>query len=395
MPQQIDPELKELLLSATFRPTVTLWNRLEGRARQEDFDRSLRAEIHDPLWMLTRQWQVGEFKGEDAGSAAKARVQMDTARIDRYAVRSKDADATGGEQFQPAVPYGIELPLEVQVEREPVWEQGAPSTDTYIALRGQMGRHWFRMLRQAGLETSKLAFLDEYGFEEIDEASNPTQAEQLQIAHVQSEPKAWQVLETFKGRLPDGRRLLVAIESGEFDVWIDGRFAVSVRSVLKDLGKDFRRWFYRLYSQPATTSEDAWAPPYLEYQFAVSAPADVSEEKRDVLVAEQYHQGYLDWYAFEIDRAGALQDSPDTPFPDESFDVRPPLAVVPTQIEFNGMPNAAGGSSRIERPILAASAPGRRTFPCCCWPSSVWFMATTGSSSRTTCTSARWRRSRG
>jgi hypothetical protein len=55
MPQQINAELKDLLLSATFRPAVTLWNRLEGRPRQADFERSLRAEIRDPLWMLTRQ----------------------------------------------------------------------------------------------------------------------------------------------------------------------------------------------------------------------------------------------------------------------------------------------------------------------------------------------------
>ena len=30
-------------------------------------DRALRAEVRDPLWMLTRQWQMGEFQGDDAG----------------------------------------------------------------------------------------------------------------------------------------------------------------------------------------------------------------------------------------------------------------------------------------------------------------------------------------
>ena len=88
MPQTIDPQLKTLLLGTSFRPAVTLWNRLEGRARKEDFERSLRAEVRDPLWMLTRQWQVGEFKGEDAGSAAKARVQVATARLNQFAVKS-------------------------------------------------------------------------------------------------------------------------------------------------------------------------------------------------------------------------------------------------------------------------------------------------------------------
>src|SRR5215207_4136241 len=137
MPQQIDSQAKTLLLSATFRPAVTLWNRLEGRARKEDFDRSLRAEIRDPLWMLTRQWQVGEFKGEDAGSAAKVRVQVDAARLDRFAVNTPDGQQ-GGSEFQPAVPYDLATPLEVQVEREPIWSTAMPTRDEYLALRAQM-----------------------------------------------------------------------------------------------------------------------------------------------------------------------------------------------------------------------------------------------------------------
>ena len=50
-------------------PGITLWNRLEGRPRADKFERALRAEVRDPLWMLTRQWQMGEFQGDDAGLA--------------------------------------------------------------------------------------------------------------------------------------------------------------------------------------------------------------------------------------------------------------------------------------------------------------------------------------
>ena len=49
-------------------PTVKLWNRLEARPRTDNFDRALKAEVRDALWMLTRQWQMGEFAGDDAGS---------------------------------------------------------------------------------------------------------------------------------------------------------------------------------------------------------------------------------------------------------------------------------------------------------------------------------------
>ena len=55
-------------LTARSTPAVTRWNRLEGRPRSHDFGRALKAEVRDALWMLTKQWQLGEFRGDDAGS---------------------------------------------------------------------------------------------------------------------------------------------------------------------------------------------------------------------------------------------------------------------------------------------------------------------------------------
>ena len=49
----------ELLLAEFREPAVTAYNRLEARPRAHDFTRSLRAEVRDPLWMITRQWQLG------------------------------------------------------------------------------------------------------------------------------------------------------------------------------------------------------------------------------------------------------------------------------------------------------------------------------------------------
>jgi len=339
--QQIDPALKNALLSADFRAAIVMWNRLEGRPRKEDFDRSLRAEVRDPLWMLTRQWQFGEFKGEDAGSAVKARVQLNTSRIDRYAVKSENRDATGGEQFLNAVPYDQSFPLEIEVEREPVLPAGPEPNTSDLALRSQMGRHWMRMLKQAGLGAPnvKTATLIEFGFEDISETTPTDPKARLESAHLQSDPIAWQALTAVKGRLPDGRKLIAAIGNGHFDSWADTNFDAARAKVLKDLSKDFRSWFGRLYSQPQTDVEDAWAPSYLEYQFAVSAPEEASGEKRATLIADQYYQGSLDWFAFDIDSGLQLQDSPETQFPQNSFEVRPPFGFLPSQIEFNGMPN--------------------------------------------------------
>ena len=51
--------------------SILLWNRLEPSLRNENqLDDALRFEIADALWMLTRQWQFGEFEAEDAGTAS-------------------------------------------------------------------------------------------------------------------------------------------------------------------------------------------------------------------------------------------------------------------------------------------------------------------------------------
>src|SRR5262249_15704622 len=52
--------LGEALAQRSF-PTITAWNRLEGRPRRDDFSRALKAEVRDAAWMLARQWQIGEF----------------------------------------------------------------------------------------------------------------------------------------------------------------------------------------------------------------------------------------------------------------------------------------------------------------------------------------------
>src|SRR3954465_11395200 len=88
---------------------LRVWSRLEPRSRKPDFDEALRAETHDPLWFLARQWQFGEFKGEDAGSAVLAKMSMRTARIDGL--------TSGAGAFRDRTD---EVPLETEVERLPI-----------------------------------------------------------------------------------------------------------------------------------------------------------------------------------------------------------------------------------------------------------------------------------
>src|SRR5215813_8350195 len=90
-------------------PSITSWTRLEPRTRDPlDMSLGLQARVHDPLWMLTRQWQLGEFQAEDAGSAIIANLAATAAPLTGYS-------PAGG----PAMSYDG-TPLESFVEREQV-----------------------------------------------------------------------------------------------------------------------------------------------------------------------------------------------------------------------------------------------------------------------------------
>ena len=65
-------------------PSITFWNRLEPRPRTRDIRESLRARVRDPLWILARQWQMGEFQAEDAGTAAHVDIATASGSISGF-----------------------------------------------------------------------------------------------------------------------------------------------------------------------------------------------------------------------------------------------------------------------------------------------------------------------
>jgi hypothetical protein len=66
--------------------SITTWSRLEpdtqtGRPSL-DLDEGVAARLADPLWLLGRQWQMGELAGEDAASPVTARITSSSFAID-------------------------------------------------------------------------------------------------------------------------------------------------------------------------------------------------------------------------------------------------------------------------------------------------------------------------
>ena len=68
---ELDAELDKL-------PSAVTWSRLEPLTLTPDLTPGLQTLLGDPLWMLGRQWQFGEFQGEDAGTPISAVVEMRT-----------------------------------------------------------------------------------------------------------------------------------------------------------------------------------------------------------------------------------------------------------------------------------------------------------------------------
>ena len=102
--------------------------------RSTDFQRAMRAEVRDALWMLCRQWQLGEFEGEDSGSPVQGAPAHAPTPLTEYAPR--DAATT---------PIDARQPLEPRAERRPIaLDAGAQAIALDIRLA--IGRRWLAML---------------------------------------------------------------------------------------------------------------------------------------------------------------------------------------------------------------------------------------------------------
>ena len=180
---------------------MTVWNRLEGRPRTQAFDRALRAEVRDALWMLSRQWQLDEFRGDDAGSPFFAKLHVTHAPLTRY--RPGDG---------PAEPFATDGPLEAKVERRPL-PLVLGGREVALDLRLVMGRQWLRLID--GIGDLSQAFTDTYAIPLPDPAS-PVDADR--VAH----PEVWQAIAAVAGRRMDGGRLYLHLRSDPAHKAYDG-----------------------------------------------------------------------------------------------------------------------------------------------------------------------------
>jgi hypothetical protein len=295
-------------LPLQFPPAVIGWNRLEGRPRTEQLDRALRAEVRDALWFLTRQWQFGEFNGEDAGSPVEARTAVRVDPLQHFAVEG-----------QGSVAYDPALALETHAEREP------PQWD--LTAHAQATRYFWRLIAGVtNLSAARAGFL----------ATWPLAA--AAVAGVADADTA-HALQLGIGRTLDVRKMLSDLSAGVFDTRVDA-FGVTTNDKLKlkQAGRDLAAWMRVQLSQPTDPTDSAWNARFLEYQLAVAT--DTATRGQTVLRADQYTQGHLDWFAFDVDDSdGARLQRKDGSTAKPSPDDTKPLSFLPAPVSYSGMPN--------------------------------------------------------
>ena len=124
-------------------PSITTWSRLEPNVRGASQNETLKARIYDPLWLLARQWQLGELQGDDNGTPVSARLRAECAELTRYVPQGGAARPV---KFDPK-----RVPLETFVEREAVHPK--PGALVRLRVSVEAGQHFLRVLGRAPFGT--------------------------------------------------------------------------------------------------------------------------------------------------------------------------------------------------------------------------------------------------
>lgn len=286
------------------------WTRLEPQTSSGDPRPGIQARVHDPLWLLGRQWQLGEFEGEDAGTPLTVRVVTNTSQIDRWA----PGDATDARPFGRA---GQEL-LEPLVEREP-----ATRHSPGLRPRAEAGAALLASLEEAGLDQ----FRDEITTQcplDLDATHHPDGE------HASLDDQWRRLARLLRGRaLADGELICQAFEdAGGLPNWLNPANDADADALLALLAS-WAVW-YRAETSPPPGEADAWSGQWFEYRFRVGAAAATFD-------APSHTGGAIDWHTFDRAPAGGALPEPDNgpPAPPEERRIH---AVLATPLRYPGMP---------------------------------------------------------
>lgn len=310
---------KPTLSGAPSTSSITSWTRLEPRNTGADMGTSSGARNFDPLWMLTRQWQMGEFQGEDAGTPVQARLRATNARFSRYRLGTTIATAATATPYDPAV-----TPLEVIAERRLM--RPANSQDPrMLSLAVEAGLHFLRMLEIASLSTSyRAVFIAKLALQQ------PT------TSGAAIDDATIHFTQYMVGRAPDARVLADLLRTtGAAQLVLDTtlNIAPADRPAVQQVATTWLSWYDSLYSEPAGTTDDGWDPTRFEYGVCLGARLSTTPLDEMVFAATELDGSRLDWDSFDT-LQGSLGTSADQSFTSLVE------TTIPAPVSFPGAPAA-------------------------------------------------------
>jgi hypothetical protein len=298
--------------------SITDWTRIEPRIRDEEMANGLAARIHDPLWLLARQWQMGELLGEDAGSPIAVRLRLQQTPLTRFHPGPLPREGAAGRAFD-----GRRLPLEALVEREAISREPEGGAARRFAV--DAGLHFMRLLEQQGQQKYRRAYLERHPLPPPDDP-----------AESGLDPTALRFCRLMTGRVPDGAALRGELEGALQPVGgaiaklpDQPPIADPDRPAVTRAALDFVDWCDGFFTEPEEEHRLAWVDERMEYSFAVGGRGADGEQ---VLTADEYTEGDLDWYAFDLLPGAAIGAGADP--------LGPVLArtAIPSPVTYRGMP---------------------------------------------------------
>ncbi len=361
-------------------PSITYWNRLEPRPRANSIAQTLAARIRDPQWMLTRQWQCGEFQGEDAASPAYVELAAQVAALAGWQPKEHDPRPIGD-------PDGASPPLEELITGEPF----SPT----LALRVELGQVFETLLAQREVpecigdfrrafpiplvpdrridvlfpvsaslqaeldlgETLPDALLQAFESNSIPlSADSPIwvkekgnewmitdkdsgycfaiiQEPNTSLVYRLRDLEAVRLLRICAGRAVDGVAVYEAYTSSStFSLPPSIADPNQQDAVRKALG-DLKTWVEEVYGDIGLSDAAAWQPEYLEY--AVDVIGTRNALTTNIFSAYPGRDGAFEWHAFSLQQEQATIAGIS---PGKVEQKR--MSVLPLHARFRGMPNA-------------------------------------------------------
>jgi hypothetical protein len=271
------------------------WTRLEPQSVSGDPSPGLEARVHDPLWMLARQWQFGELRGEDAGTPFAVESTVASERVTAWQPGDLDNAAA-------AFPLPALDPIDPVVEREPSTADGPG----------------LRQRAEAG--SLLLVALDEAG---LDARASLLEACPLDV----SAPGVPRLFRTLARSAPDGDKAAAQLEAGD-PGWLTGASSAAVTAATEWL-----TWYRENVAPPVAEDVDSWIDERIEYRFSVRIGSAGTQR---VLTAPLHEGGAIDWYSFDHAPGGSLglEEEPEDEAPASAR-----RTVLATPLRYAGMPS--------------------------------------------------------